>query len=418
MNKLLIVIPLIAVIAFASGYIILSQQNPFSPGGPSHTPQPYATFQPQSSPSTSSPQNSAANNHPETNPTAQTTQNSATITKYKTVSFIDSQGIGTKAFSMLIPTEWQSSGNIKWVLDNPSMPASGSFKAWNPNGADEYNYYANQAYFWSNNPMLQQTFPTGTHYFGAEVRTPLSPTQALKEIALPNFRNNVQNLVVISEQQLPELSNIIKTGTDPATGVITSANGGKIHIEYTLNGVAMEEEMYCIIQSQDIPVQTLYGTTRNINWYMTYLESFRAAKGQLDPETKMFQTISHSAKTDANWLNKYNQVVNYLIQRQIQQIQTLGQLSNIISQTSNEISDTNYQAWEQTQQINDKIATDFSNYIRGVETYNNPIDGSKVDLPSGHEYAWANSLGDYILSDSPNYNPNLESNLDWQQMTP
>jgi hypothetical protein len=178
----------------------------------------------------------------------------------------------------------------------------------------------------------------------------------------------------------------------------------------------IEEEMYCVIQSQDIPIQTLTGISRNINWYMTYLQSFRAAKGQLESETKIFQTISFSAKTDENWLNKYNQVVNYLIQKQIQQIQSLGQLSNIISQTSNEISDSNYAAWQQTQSVNDRLAHDFSNNILGVETYNNPFDSSTVDLPSGYSYAWANNLGEYIHS--PSYNPNTESNLSWEQMTP
>ena len=396
MKRILVFITVIALCVFIGAYILLNQPN---------VPQQNTT--PNSSPS------GAATS---TNPSP--SSNAASTVKYKTVSFTDTQGIGTKAFSMLIPINWQSSSDIQWILDNPAMPAFGTFKAWNPNGAEEYNYFANQAFFWSDNPMIEQTFPPGSRYFGAVVHAPLGPVEALKEIALPIFRNNVQNIAVISEQQLPQLSNVIETGTDPTTGVITSANGGKIRIEYNLNNVLIEEEMYCIIQSQDIPVQTLYGTTRNINWYMTYIESFRAAKGQLDAETKVFQTIAFSAKTDPNWLNKYNQVVNYLIQRQIQQIQSLGQLSQIISQTSNDISDTNYQAWQQTQNVNDRLAHDFSNNILGVQTYNNPIDGTTVDLPSGYSYAWTNSLGDYILSDSPSYNPNLESNLTWQQMTP
>ncbi len=223
---------------------------------------------------------------------------------------------------MLIPVDYKSSGDIKWVLDNPAMPASGTFKVWNPSGEEEYNYFANQAFFSSDNPLVTQTFPAGSRYFGALVHVPLGPVEALKEIFIPTFRSNVQDLKVVNEKELPQLSNVIKTGTDPVTGVITSANGGKIRVEYSLNGVAMEEEMYCVIQSLDIPVQTFTGTSRNINWYMTYLESFRAAKGQLDSETKVFQTISFSAKTDQNWLNKYNQVVDYLIQKQIQQIQS------------------------------------------------------------------------------------------------
>jgi len=396
MNKVLTIIPLIAIILVVGVVIVLFQSNNWT-----------------------SPANSNPSTTPQTSTPSQTgTTQTATFVKYKTVSFTDTEGIGTNAFNMLIPVDWQSSGEIRWVLDNPAMPAFGSFKAWNPKGTEEYNYFANQAFFWSTNPMILQTFPTGSHYFGAEVRQPLGAIEALKQIVLPEYRGNAQNLIVKSEQQLPELSNVIQTGTDPATGVVTSAEGGKIRVEYTLNSVVMEEEIYCVIQTMDIPIQTFTGTAHNINWYLTYLESFRAEKGQLDSNSKMFQTISHSAKTDASWLNKYNQVVEYLIQKQIQQIQSIGQLSNIISQTSNEISDANYAAWQQTQRVNDKIATDFSNYILGVETYNNPFDGNKVDLPSGYNYAWANSLGEYILSDSANYNPNIESNLNWQQMTP
>ena len=239
----------------------------------------------------------------------------------------------------------------------------------------------------------------------------------MKEFALPLLGKDVEDLEVVSEKALPEVSSFFETETDPSTGVITSAKGGKILVEYTLNGVAMEDEMYCVIQSQDIPIPTYLGTYRNVNWYMTYLQSFRAEKGKLDSEAKVFQTISYFARTDVSWLNKYNQVVNYLIQQQIKQIESLGQLSNIVSQTSNEISDANYDAWEQSQNVKDRLADDFSDSILDIQSYTNPIDGSTVDLPSGYSSAWTNSLGEYVLSDSASYNPNTESNLDWQELT-
>ena len=75
--------------------------------------------------------------------------------------------------------------------------------------------------------MITQTFPTGSHYFGALVHDPLGPVEALKEIAIPLFRSNVQDLAVVSEKVVPELSNVITTELT-RTGVITSANGGKI----------------------------------------------------------------------------------------------------------------------------------------------------------------------------------------------
>jgi len=385
MKKAVIAIPVIVVLVLSGVYILLTQQTAPSQGGPCG-PQ-----------------------------TASSTE--GVTVRYKTTSFIDTEGIGTKAFTMLIPSDWQSEGSITWILDNPAMPVGGEFRTWNPNGAEEFHLFPNRAFFSSDNPMSQPLFPPGSRYFGALVHSPLGPIDALKEIALPKFRGDTENLKVVSEQELPELGRSFETGTDPTTGVTTSAEGGKIRVEYTLNGVKMEDELYCIIQTQDIPVQTLYGTTRNINWYMTYIESFRAEKGKLDLQSKTFQTISYFARTDVNWLNKYNQVVNYLIQRQIQQIQNLGQLSSIVSETSNDISDASFEAWQQDQNIKDRMADDFSNSILGIQSYNNPIDGSTVELPSGYSNAWTNSLGDYIMSDSPSYNPNIESNLNWQQMT-
>jgi hypothetical protein len=390
MKKVFLVIPIIAIVVIAGSIIALTQQ-----GKPS-----------QSQPSQGGPYG----------PPSSSNTGASTI-EYKTVSFTDTEGIGTKAFSMLTPSDWQSEGTIEWKLDIVSMPVAGEFRAWNPNGHEEFHLFPNQAFFWSDNPMTQQTFPAGSYYFGALVRSPEGVLDALKDTALPLFRGNVENLQIISQTTLPQVNNNFQIGTDPATGVVTSANAGKIRIEYTQNGVAMEEEIYCVIQSQDIPIQTLYGTSRNINWYMTYIESFRAEKGKLDSQAKMFQTISYFAKTDINWLNKYNQVVNYLIQQQIQKIQTLGQLSSIVSQTSNDISDANYEAWQQSQNVKDQMGKDFSNSILDIQSYRNPIDGNTVELPSGYSSAWTNSLGEYILSDSPNYDPNVGSNLNWQQMT-
>ena len=110
MNKILIAIILIVIIAISSSIILLTYQAPSNPGAHSSTSQPT------------------------NNPGVLPSEIASTI-RYKTVDFVDSQGIGTKAFSMLIPVDWKSSGDIQWVLDNPAMPAFGSFKAWNPNGA-------------------------------------------------------------------------------------------------------------------------------------------------------------------------------------------------------------------------------------------------------------------------------------------
>lgn len=65
----------------------------------------------------------------------------------------------------------------------------------------------------------------------------------------------------------------------------------------------------------------------------------------------------------------------------------------------------------------DRIHLRFSQYIRGVETYRAP-DGHPIELPSGYNNAWTNNLGEYILSNSPNFNPNVQLKGNWHQLQP
>jgi hypothetical protein len=399
MNKQILAVVIIVIIGYSGfgiGAFYLSTQQP---GLPANT-------------------NSQPTNSP-VGPTAQPTSAPVVgnVVRYKTASYIDNEGIGTKAFSLLIPSDWQFEGTVVWNLDNTLMPASAYIRTWSPSGNEEFDVFPNQAFYWTDNPLVQQTNPPGSTYFGATVSAPLGPIEALKQVVLPTFRSNVENMNVVSEQLLPSMDQLFKTGTDPASGISYSVNSGKIRVEYSLNGVAMEDEMYCVIQSINIPLQSVYGTTTSSNWYMSYLASFRAEKGQLDSESKVFQTIAYSCSIDKNWLNKYNQLVAYLIQNQIKQIQSAGQLSNILAQTSDQISQENLQDWEQRQSVNDRLTTDFCNQILEIQPYSNPIDGTTVDLPSGYNNAWVNGNGEYILADNPNFNPNIESNLNWRPMT-
>lgn len=336
--------------------------------------------------------------------------------RFKKFSYIDKQGIGLEAFHMLIPFDWQFSGGINWVLDNPGMPAVASFRVSNPKAKEEFEVFPNQPFFWTNNQMVLSIFPAGSRYFGNEIHPPVSPLEALKKIVVPRFRGQVTNLRIIGEQTLPELAKALGINTQVQPGISQSQDGAKIRIEYSQDGIPVEEEIYCIIESVSYSMQSINGIITNINWAVDYIFSFKAEKGKLDNLTKTFQTIIYSFKLNPLWFSKYNQVVEFLVQRQIQQIQNTAQLSRIISQTNNEISDMIMDSYNKRQQVNDKIADNFSQYIRGVDEYYDPLDQKKVELPNGYKDAWANSSGEYILSDDPNFNPNIGSTTSWQKM--
>ena len=158
--------------------------------------------------------------------------------------------------------------------------------------------------------------------------------------------------------------------------------------------------------------------TKNVIWFIDYIFSFKAKKGELEND-KILQMVAFSFKLNPLWYNKYNQIIQYLSQMQIQQIRDVGELSRIISQTSNEIREENMRDYYAREEIMDRVMKERSHYIRGTEEYYDETQGKTIELPSGHDDVWANNLGYYILSDNPNYNPNTDkdiNNLSWTRI--
>jgi len=52
------------------------------------------------------------------------------------------------------------------------------------------------------------------------------------------------------------------------------------------------------------------------------------------------------------------------------------------------------------------VSTQYSQYMRGVETYQNPSTGETVDLDNNYGHAWVNNRGEYMLSDQAGFDPN------------
>jgi hypothetical protein len=325
----------------------------------------------------------------------------------------DPQGTGMEAFKMLIPTGWQFRGGVYWIQDNPGMPAVLSFQVFNPSGAEGFEVFPNQSFYWDNNPMTQMTFPVGSRYFGNEVRPPMNAQQMLRQVVLPRFRK-FPEVKILKEDHLPDLPNQMRSN-NPANqqNAQVSADGARVRIRYPYNGVDFEEEIYGVVEVSRAMMPGTWTMVEMIFWFADYLFSFRAKFGQLDKMADLFKTIISSIRINPQWYAKVTQISQYMIQNQIHQIHNVGQLSRMLSQNASQISDSNLQGFYDRQATMDRISNNFSQTIRGVDQYFDPNQGQNIELPSGYNQAWSNPLGEYIVSDDPNFNPNVGSNLSW-----
>jgi hypothetical protein len=104
----------------------------------------------------------------------------------------------------------------------------------------------------------------------------------------------------------------------------------------------------------------------------------------------------------------------------MQQIQLKGirDRSAIVAKSAEDQRNIQRQAYENQQKAEDSNSTNYSQYIRGVETYQNPSTGETVDLDSKYGHAWVSNQGVYLLSDQAGFDPNSApgNTQTWTQM--
>lgn len=342
------------------------------------------------------------------------TENQAKLQKFYTYSYIDPM-VGIELFRFLIPGDWKAEGAIKWEAV-PALPARVNFRFYDTKSLSEFNLFPTQDYFWTDNQMFLYTNPPGSLRFGTPVAQPIDLHTAFTRVIIPKFRGEVSDLELVEEKEVPELVKLAKG--PPTQGVTALAEAGKMRIEYNENGKEMEEEFYAAVSQFIINLPgSYYSPGYYINyWYIDLIFSFKAEKGRLDAQTKLFQTMLYSFKVNPQWYAKVANVKEQLAQMVIQNIQAVGRMSQIITQASSEMREDQQRSWEYRQEINDKIAQNFSDYVRGVDQYYDPFAEKRVELPTGYKNVYSNNLGEYILTDDPNYNPNVGSNLTWQKL--
>jgi hypothetical protein len=322
----------------------------------------------------------------------------------------DIQMIGGKAASYLVPNGWNFSGKVVWRV-NPTAPASLSVRVSNPTNLDAVEIFSPGQFICGSGLGPGTGFPNGSLYFGNEVQpVPADVLTMITQIVLPRLRKDVI-YTVVEQEETPLYAQAVRAEYPPdGINTTTTVTAGRVRIEYEVDGQAVQEDFYCALSTMHMNLvnMTYWGADRPL--------AMRASKGQLDADSPVMLAIAQSETIDKNWYNKYMQLLQIMLNVQLQNIQSLGQLSQYISQTSNEISDMIMDAYWTRSAAEDAIHESFTNYIRDVDVYYDPYDERTFQFPSGYEDAWVNSLGDYVLSSNVNYNPNVSLGGSWHKV--
>ena len=350
--------------------------------------------------------------------------------RLKMAKIVDSQGFGepVEVARLLIPADWRDEGGVSWDSQQIRCPANIikiRFKAAAPDGLSGLEWAPGYVWQATSDPMMQQILrqsaAAGT---GCDVGPVIGAVAWLRQTAAPRLRPGAR---LLSAEPLPAVTQAKTALLAQTYGPMVSAgyirgfqaDAGSVRLQYQQGGQPVEEWMSTTIISVATPTANTAALMQGqVNMsavaYTVMSEgvlSVRAPLGKFD--NKLVATIVASTRPNPQYQAAVSQFLSNM-----SNIASRGAMdrARIWREAGQQISATIRQTYQHQQAVQDRAAQQFSQAIRGVETYVHPSTGTRVELTGGYENAWINNRGEYLLSDSPGFNPAIALQENWTQL--
>jgi hypothetical protein len=307
-----------------------------------------------------------------------------------------------EAVSFLIPAGWKAEGGVQWLPDY-SILANLLMRITDPQTGAAIEFLPVQNFTY----LTQMVVPMqpGTNYLGNILWPPVADIpQFIQVFYMPEALSHLQGAAVVASEELPELAAEVAR----SFGGQSQVKSARVRYEYESDGRQWEEYVYCTLVYTNWAMGTL--------WSVHSAYSFRAPKGLLDGLIPVMSTTISTMRLSQEWYGGYMYVQQLFQNRMNQSIRNAAAISETITRNSEEISRMFSESYRQASESQDRISRSFSEYIRGVETYDNPYEERPVQLPSGYRDAWVSRRGEYILSNDAGFNPNIGDTSEWRRM--
>jgi hypothetical protein len=334
----------------------------------------------------------------------------------------DQQFMGMEVFRMLVPKDWNFSGGITWNFNKYPPEPYTNFTVTSPDGGSVIQQFPHMNMYASQDPQSQYSFAQ----MGATIMQPMGAIDFLQRVFIPQARQGASDVKVLETQPLPGLAQqalAVQNLTLQIFGQIspfnfqfeTRADSGRVKIEYTQNGRRVLEDFTCTINYFITNMPTLSGMySQNVSWTPT-VTSFRAPAEEMPDKIRLFQISIYSRYDNPVFNVSFTRLCALITRENLRQQQAIFARYQQIRQTLQETNDIIWETYKNRSAAQDRMFENYSQALRGVETYVDPVNNWNVELPTGYSNAWTNGT-DYAFSESPSFNPNTVLSGDWRQM--
>ncbi len=354
----------------------------------------------------------AASPTPKTDP-------SGHLYRMKVAQVVDAQGYEKPipSASLLIPVDWKSQGATTWNLKDKCSPVQTHVVANGPDGR-AFERFPEYHWVWADDPRplqasFEQTARMGTH--ACDVMAPMSAQDYLRR-NLSKIRPGAQ---LVGFEPAPTLMDALAQQARQTEEGARQYNlkeqvkydAIKARVTYSVDGKPMEEWILAATVATGI-LGPLQKWTYNC---VAYTGAQRAPAGKLDSSLKLFELIASTYHVEPEWQARITK--GALTMQQIE-LKGIRDRSAIMAKSAEDQRNMQREMYESRQKVVDSTNEQFSQVIRGVETYRNPGTGTTIELDNRYGHAWVNNAGEYLLTDQLGFDPNtVQGNTQsWTQL--
>ena len=233
-------------------------------------------------------------------------------------------------------------------------------------------------------------FPQGSDYQGMTVYNLMPARQFIREVAFPYAHPQAGNITVVEEKDLPDLARKYKQGASAMLmGASFSYDAAIVTFTYSEAGRTYREKMVAVVEDWGQLGAGMWGNKETL--------CVRTSVNEYQKWEPYFSIIQNSVILNSQWIAGE-------IQGQIKR-------GEIVLNTQQEVQRIEREIVEHRRKTNAEINNDMYLTLTEQEEYVNPYT-NEVEMGSNQwQYRWVNESGDVIYTDSEEYDPNVDVEL-------
>lgn len=352
---------------------------------------------------------------------------------FQRVRLMDKIGFNTpvEAYSILIPKGWNSDGGILW--NGPGANCAGTFKhmkATSPDGKYTFAMLPDVLFNWNSDPQMQQFNQNYGGNFCSSAQ-PMNAEAYLRRI----FARELGGVNIVSVEANNAVVEHMRQSNSRAINELQQYGAGQMSFDQTaVNAVVKWNDgseglvtLGVTILTGNVPNVYTGGATQIYTTQVTQRTVFKYPSAQADQAKKMYSMIMSSVRTNPGWNDAVNDFWKQV--RQKSHIAHVGRIKAMDEQTRRigeqavrngeqrlKSMDTEMRTWEQRQNSQDRMHTEFIKTIREVENFRD--ETGKWEMSSHYNHAWSRGDGtNFIMTNNPNFNPaSVLQDQNWKEM--